>query len=196
MLRLTVQPMSVTRDWTPTAASNSTAAVTRLSTGFSRKRRSYAHRGRSRRPSATESSRRAPQSDLGNQDARHPDQVHAPLLTGQDPTVDLIVGLRRLAWLEVTPAQLLDGHVTRDWGVLCAEDVKANELLLQGRLPALVELPKYVCGRLTSTRGRGCPRRSRYPVLRTTRPARVTRLRALEGERDPKRCAPADPLQP
>jgi len=30
MLRLTVQPTSVTRDWTPTAASNSTAAVTRL----------------------------------------------------------------------------------------------------------------------------------------------------------------------
>jgi hypothetical protein len=123
-------------------------------------------------------------------------KFNAPLLTGEDPTVDLSVGLRRLAWFEVTPAQLLDRHVTRDWGVLRAEDVKENELLLQGRLPAPVELPKYVPGRLTATRGRGCPRRSRYPVLRTTRPARVTRLRALEGERDPKRCAPVDPLQP
>ena len=64
------------------------------------------------------------------------------------------------------------------------------------RLPAPVELPRYVRGRLTATRGRGCPRRSRYPVPRTTRPARVTRLRALEGERDPKRRGPVDPLQP
>jgi hypothetical protein len=43
-------------------------------------------------------------------------KFNAPLLTGEDPTVDLIVGLRRLAWFEVTPAQLLDRHVTGDWG--------------------------------------------------------------------------------
>jgi hypothetical protein len=38
--------------------------------------------------------------------------------------------------------------------VLRAEDVKENELLPQGRLPAPVELPKYVPGRLTATRRR------------------------------------------
>ena len=51
-------------------------------------------------------------------------KFNAPLLTGEDPTVDLIVGLRRLAWFEVTPAQLLDRHVTGDWGCLAPKTSK------------------------------------------------------------------------
>jgi hypothetical protein len=58
----------------------------------------------------------------------------------------MIVGLRRLAGFEVTPAQLLDRHVIGGWGVLRAEDVQENELLLQGRLPAPVEYPNMSAG--------------------------------------------------
>ena len=31
-------------------------------------------------------------------------KFNAPLITGEDPTVDLIVGLRRFGWFDVTPA--------------------------------------------------------------------------------------------
>ena len=73
-------------------------------------------------------------------------KFNAPLLTGEDPTVDLIVGLRRLAWFEVTPAQLLDRHVIGDWGVLRAEDVKENELLLQEGFRLLSSYPNMSAG--------------------------------------------------
>ena len=64
---------------------------------------------------------RAPQSDLGDHDARI-DRTIA--LTGEDPTVDLIVGLRRRAWFEVTPAQLLDRHLGGDWGCFAPKTSK------------------------------------------------------------------------
>jgi hypothetical protein len=53
--------------------------------------------------------------------------------------------LRRLAWFEVTPAQLLDRHVTGDWGELLDEDVRENELSLREGFPLLSSYPACEC---------------------------------------------------
>ena len=60
-------------------------------------------------------------------------------------TVATPPALRRLAWFEVTPAQLLDRHVTGDWGELCAEDVKENERSLHGGFRLLSSYPVCDC---------------------------------------------------
>jgi hypothetical protein len=71
-------------------------------------------------------------------------QSHTPLFSlGQ--TVATPAALRRLAWFEVTPAQLLDRHVTGDWGVLPAEDVKENELSLREGFRLLSSYPVCEC---------------------------------------------------
>jgi hypothetical protein len=71
-------------------------------------------------------------------------QHRAPLFPlGQ--TVATPAALRVLAWFEVTPAQLLDRHVTGDWGVLCDEDVEENELSLQEGFRLLSSYPVCDC---------------------------------------------------
>lgn len=73
---------------------------------------------------------------------------HSPSQTPLFPlgqTVATPAALSRLAWFEVTPAQLLDRHVTGDWGVLCAEDVKENELSLREGFRILSSYPVCDC---------------------------------------------------
>ena len=60
-------------------------------------------------------------------------------------TVATPPALRRLAWFEVTPAQLLDRHVTGDWGELLDEDVRENELSLREGFPLLSSYPACEC---------------------------------------------------
>jgi hypothetical protein len=60
-------------------------------------------------------------------------------------TVATPAALRLLAWFEVTPAQLLDRHITGDWGLLFApRTAKKNELTLREGLRLLSSYP--VCG--------------------------------------------------
>jgi len=70
--------------------------------------------------------------------------MKAPLFAlGQ--TVATPAALRVLEWFEVTPAQLLDRHVTGDWGVLCDEDVEENELSLREGFRLLSSYPVCDC---------------------------------------------------
>jgi hypothetical protein len=60
-------------------------------------------------------------------------------------TVATPAALRLLAWFEVTPAQLLDRHITGDWGLLCAEDIKENQLSLRQDFRLLSSYPVCDC---------------------------------------------------
>jgi hypothetical protein len=60
-------------------------------------------------------------------------------------TVATPAALRLLAWFEVTPVQLLDRHITGDWGLLCAEDIKENELSLRQGFRLLSSYPVCDC---------------------------------------------------
>src|SRR5215218_9468986 len=73
-----------------------------------------------------------------------PPQRRAPLFSlGQ--TVATPAALRLLEWFEVTPTQLIDRHVTGDWGVLCSEDVEENELSLREGFRLLSNYPVCEC---------------------------------------------------
>ena len=60
-------------------------------------------------------------------------------------TVATPAALRVLEWYEVTPTQLLDRHVTGDWGVLCAEDIEENELSVRKGFRLLSSYPVCDC---------------------------------------------------
>jgi hypothetical protein len=60
-------------------------------------------------------------------------------------TVATPAALRLLAWYEVTPTQLLDRHVTGDWGVLCNEDIEENELSLREGFRLFSNYPACDC---------------------------------------------------
>jgi len=60
-------------------------------------------------------------------------------------TVATPAAQRLLVSFEVTPVQLLDRHVTGDWGVLDAGDIEENELALRNGFRLLSSYPICDC---------------------------------------------------